>query len=439
MLLKTLELIKIMKFEVEIASYDLIVHIGAPKTGSSAIQSKFTHYAKELQRQGIYYPSHLTDMNGISGGHWDLASCLVDNDLGRARSLLAGYLKEARKVNCTLLISAEGFFNFPERLLEIMPTRKFLIVSFLRHPLESFQSSYNQDIKRHFSTSTIREFAKSLACMKPAITGEPLIKWWELLGKEQLHIIPYSVYLSFDSPTILEKLLGLHIEDNEARINRSYTPCALLFKRMLNTVLDKKNASMNHRLDLLLQSYSDSANPASPSLKCLLGEQLYAELDRKYATILNQINLAFDINVEFSDLNIGAGEYESIDTVLDVIKSDKNLFLYIHECIHESAKSNNLSYDLLELISIFKVDINNIFNNRFSLGINELDIVTSPKSEMPDVLREFSKFMEIMGDSESAYRIAIRALELRPTGPYIQALVKRLSDNIISLTKGERN
>ena len=59
-------------------NYDVIIHIGAPKTGSSALQKFFIENQAILGELGFHYPNHSLDENGISGGHSDLALKLID-------------------------------------------------------------------------------------------------------------------------------------------------------------------------------------------------------------------------------------------------------------------------------------------------------------------------------------------------------------------------
>lgn len=47
----------------------ILIHAGPGKTGSSALQ-KFLHsHRNELAAQGVLYPEHQLDANGISSGH----------------------------------------------------------------------------------------------------------------------------------------------------------------------------------------------------------------------------------------------------------------------------------------------------------------------------------------------------------------------------------
>jgi hypothetical protein len=49
--------------------YDVVFHIGAPKTGASAIQKFLLENRQALKSLGFYYPEHALDENGVSGGH----------------------------------------------------------------------------------------------------------------------------------------------------------------------------------------------------------------------------------------------------------------------------------------------------------------------------------------------------------------------------------
>jgi hypothetical protein len=59
----------------------LILHIGAPKTGSSAVQRYCCEHAADLRRQGLHYPEHPLDANGVSGGHGELFALLLGGEL----------------------------------------------------------------------------------------------------------------------------------------------------------------------------------------------------------------------------------------------------------------------------------------------------------------------------------------------------------------------
>ena len=115
---------------------ELVLHIGGPKTGSSAIQRNFCLHAAELRAAGILYPEHPLDRNGISGGHGELFALLTGSQPASARRALAGHLAAARRDGCRLVLSAEGIFSQAARVCAALPTRSLHVVCLVRHPLD---------------------------------------------------------------------------------------------------------------------------------------------------------------------------------------------------------------------------------------------------------------------------------------------------------------
>ena len=97
-----------------VTNEDVIFHIGAPKTGSTAIQKFCLENRETLKEHGLYYPNHGVDKNGISGGHSSLGQALIENRLDDAATILGNYVKEAKDDNCVLLLSAESIFYSPD-------------------------------------------------------------------------------------------------------------------------------------------------------------------------------------------------------------------------------------------------------------------------------------------------------------------------------------
>ena len=158
--------------------YDVVIHIGAPKTGSSAIQRFLLGNRSELEKNGYYYPLHGLDPNGISGGHSEFGTAISKGQADRAREIFAEHLAVAQSQKLTLLISAESLYRFPRQLKAITGDTPCKIVSLFRDPLESIYSTYHQNIKRHYSVTPIEAFCKAILKQNCALTSGYIFNDW---------------------------------------------------------------------------------------------------------------------------------------------------------------------------------------------------------------------------------------------------------------------
>ncbi len=142
----------------------IVLHIGAPKTGSSALQSAFVLNRNSLVERGIFYPRSWNDVTAaagipVSGNAIALAKFLDPNlPVSAAKwdfdACLAA-IAEARRAGCsTVLYSSEYMSYFlPERMDEFLARVSAFgawveIVYFVRNIAGHALSSYRQNFKR---------------------------------------------------------------------------------------------------------------------------------------------------------------------------------------------------------------------------------------------------------------------------------------------------
>lgn len=254
----------------------VILHIGSPKCGSSAIQRFCIKNKEKLLELGYYYPEHSLDSNGVSGGHTQVAGALIKSDIELARKNLNAWLSEAKARNATLLLSAEAFYGQHNAVAELCEDVNVTVIAFLRHPVDYLLANHNQGIKRHMETRRLSELLPvQLSQQTDHLAGLPLLHWADKFGDDNCIFMPYQSPSAGDPPIELQFLMAAGMSEKDAKAltksldqitNRSCVKSALELKRLLNTVLPELPAQYAHEIDWALQSYSDSATDEHANL-----------------------------------------------------------------------------------------------------------------------------------------------------------------------------
>lgn len=232
----------------------IIIHIGPPKTGTSAIQKWLKDNIPALLAQGVYYPQHHEDSNGISSGNFLSVFEEFEGDYRFCLSRLSAVKADAVTSKChTLLLSSEYFFSRLLPMLDILPD--LLCVAYVRNPAELHESNYNQSVKRHGNIEVIRR-APALPMHTLKVLGEYAERLDSKLILRAYHeklFVNGSIVLDFLHAIELQKVI---IEDLEVtkRINSSYSLEALEVKRWFNRY---QLGLCENQLDRILQAYDD--------------------------------------------------------------------------------------------------------------------------------------------------------------------------------------
>jgi hypothetical protein len=233
----------------------IIIHVGPPKSGTSAIQKWLVTHHKLLLDNGIYYPTHEFDKNGVSSGNvLSLYDRSENKKLTFSEDKFRQLCAHCKTLDCdSLLLSSEFFFQRISELNKYFPTATF--IAYLRFPIDVAESSYNQGVKRHKET---RSFG--LPPVPRSYQLEILDKKISTLTNERFILRPYHkqcfaynnlvgdflTAIEFDVTAPIIELLPTDY------VNTSYTIESLEFKRWMNQLpLD----SLAHKLDRFLQGY----------------------------------------------------------------------------------------------------------------------------------------------------------------------------------------
>jgi hypothetical protein len=244
--------------QARFVTISVYIHIGPPKTATSAIQNWLQNNRDLLLRHSIFYPEHNIDENGVSSGNvLDVFDRKEDTKLIISDVKIKQLLQDCENNKCdTLLLSSEFFFFQVSELLKVFPQAKLIV--YLRFPLDVIESSYNQAVKRHNETKPF-----GLPKEPNAYHLKFIDKMFVKHGMERFIVRFYerTMFVNGDIISDFNSILGLKHDQPEPNIiNSSYTFEALELKRWLNTFLP---SDYQQRVDRFLQSYNLGADSYS--------------------------------------------------------------------------------------------------------------------------------------------------------------------------------
>lgn len=237
----------------------IYIHIGPPKTGTSAIQNWCSRHQKVLLENAVYYPSHTLDENGISSGNLlSLFSKDSNNNLVYKEEKLLKETQRAKELGAKVIIfSSEFFFKQTEFLANAIPDAKF--IAYIRFGLEQFESSYNQAVKRHGRTTemSIPDYPKSQTLLKIQRIIDSFGESSKMILRAYGSSVFYKKNIITDFLSSIEEvdLSNIPVEQEE-RINSSYSHEGLQLKRWFNKF---ELGSLQGALDAFLQSQGEGA------------------------------------------------------------------------------------------------------------------------------------------------------------------------------------
>lgn len=423
------------------------IHIGAPKTGSSAIQYFLRNNRSKLKKHGYFYPQHRTDKNNVSGGHADLGSLVIAGDSEKAADLVNGWIQEARAKNLALLISSEGLYGRISEVHKLFQGHDVKILAYFRNPVEALVSNHNQSIKRHFGRLPLTDFLEQLATPNNrGVNGDVFFDWVEVFGPEAVQVRPYNPAVFTKDRIEYDFLDMLGVRGFSARsfrlekrlINTSYTPGALELKRLLNFVLDPSAKKDSVEVDWALQGFSDKTSAkrkaaekepvqVNPEVLALLVEGFKPALERMRSEVLESCPEDFWRPVTVVPMGTGprqselAGVFQAFSHLQQAIPvTIERLEKRLAEVL-ESKPAGELPFAVLKLASVMGVPFREPSprNVKPSVAAGAVNAVLTDRAKDADYLRELAKVLAEQGLLEEAVKVIEKARQLRPKGPGI--------------------
>lgn len=429
---------------------DVVFHIGAPKCGSSAIQRFCVSYRSELLELGYYYPEHPLDINGVSGGHTQLAGALLHGKHHQASITFQRWLEEARAHKATLLVSAEALYGQQEAMAELSQDLRVKVVAFLRHPVEYLLANHNQGIKRHFATQRIGMLLPELLG-RPCghLVGLPLLHWAEVFGAERCCFLAYQSPSAGGLPVeerflrtldISESRIGVLLGKIQGMTNRSYVKSALELKRLLNIVLQELPAQSAHQVDWSLQGYSDRANDESGYTMDDLSDEMRDSLEQHLLKQMMPVVERFPELKSVAKLpcekSIARGSsWLDLHAPFAVLEADApqvaNEIRLRAITLRDEGRND---YAFCKLLDVLGIEFIEPGEAKPIPGLTEQQRISlkKPNAREADYLREMALLLERQGLFEDALYVIGHAAFKRPKGKGIQLIKSRLEQKQIS-------
>jgi hypothetical protein len=254
---------------------EIYIHVGPPKTGTSAVQKWLSSNQSFLRNYGVFYPSHSVDTNGVSSGNVKSVYDINENkqislNKDRLTNLINTFNASQYSI---LLLSSEFFFREMDVLKLHIPNAKF--IAYVRNPMEIVESSYNQSVKRHFKLEKI-----NIGRSKRLPYMDRLVEFTATYRAKDIYLRLYGDQY-FKGGNIVSDLLsviGIEVTVKLPVVNNSYQFEALEFKRWFNQFHLEDYQVI---VDRALQGFTEGSSHYS-----LIPEEQYIQDSTYYAGVL---------------------------------------------------------------------------------------------------------------------------------------------------------
>ncbi|MCC4254784.1 hypothetical protein LL251_20430 [Sphingobium naphthae] len=233
----------------------LILHVGAPKTGTSALQSAFARNAGALRSAGFIYPEmsnsdiarrgHVTSGNGVGLAKFLNSSIAYNGPV----EPIEERLDEAVGKEMNLLYSSEVMGNFRpasmRALRELAAERGMGIhaVMYVRAPVDHAVSAYRQFVKYGYTESLEHYVLNDYKLPYMQI----IRKLNDCLARDEISLRNYDSHsgdlFSDFLLNILEIRDGWEFDVPPGKVNRSLTETEISILRTMNKVLDNSKVA----------------------------------------------------------------------------------------------------------------------------------------------------------------------------------------------------
>ena len=273
----------------------IFLHIGAGKTGTSALQSHFVLNKEHLKKNNYYYPtvkneSKAKELKITAGNGVELAQLLMKKECNTKaiQSLASKYIQDADGKD--IIISSEILMLFQPECAKVfkeagnMSGYEIVVIYYVRAIADHLLSSYHQQLKRHVYSKKFTAFIGH----KRNTFLETIFKCLDVFGRESLIVKNYDVVKGNIFLDFMKNILQIDNMENlivkNKNINRSLTEFEVSLMRHMNM-------SFEHNRDSTF--ISDALIYGDPNVKyeMSISSKNLKIISEKYSNETEKINM----------------------------------------------------------------------------------------------------------------------------------------------------
>jgi len=327
---------------------NLYIHIGLPKTGTSAIQKSLSENRDALiSKFSLLYPK-LGEW--VDGSHHGLAFAMGMNPYQKILSeqsqvkMLEKLQEEIDESGCNnILLSSECFHLYNnERFIEFSKAYNVYIICYLRKTDTYMESLYTQNVQD--------PVVKEARCFKSYIDENSikvdylafLKRWFVLCKQNNFFVKLYDKERSFKGRDLLVGFYSIFGIDpvlnnfcSNKTVNASFDPIVSNYKLLLNRVLKKQSDELVY----LLRRYKQDSSSKGNSNR-FLTEELSEKILSLHNESEEELSATFGIDSKslFCKGGTGYGLGGETLTGLDVYKISRHIYIHNRQVFMEIEK-----------------------------------------------------------------------------------------------------
>lgn len=242
------------------------IHIGLPKTGSTALQSTMAANHEFFRDQGILYPTSRTRYHNFLR-HYFSEDSLKPRRVANASKVMSvaqivrianeEFQSLERQLEAfegkTLLLSSELFSGMPEEACTAMrdyvegKAETIRVIAYVRHPLAFAVSFAQERVRLGHSVLEQEERKQWRRQLRSRLEG-----WIAAVGKERLVLVPYERSILIGGSTVSDTLSRIgyqgEIPETEAEVsNSSLTMAATVVKSRMNDFANTRDSRLGRQ------------------------------------------------------------------------------------------------------------------------------------------------------------------------------------------------